>query len=150
MEAQVSLPFSQQPDFLSVLKQTNPIYVIPSYVCCIHFNIVCSYATGCKKWSFLSVFPPKSCIYFFHKRVFFPTHLNKYFIALILFGDIYKSRTSSLCNPRQSLVTFPLLCPHEFLSTLFSVTFSLRSSLYVSNLVSHTYNTTRNIMFQYL
>ena len=45
---------------------------------------------------------------------------------------------------------FNLLGPNTLLSSLFSVTFSLRSSLNVSDPVSHPYKTTGKILFLYI
>ena len=41
-------------------------------------------------------------------------------------------------------------CPRTLLNTLFSKTLSLRSSLYVSDEVSHPYRTTGNIIVLYI
>ena len=49
-----------------------------------------------------------------------------------------------------SPVTSSLLGPNTFLNTLFSNTLSLRSSLYVSDQVSHPYKTTGKIIVLYI
>ena len=62
----------------------------------------------------------------------------------------YRSLSSSLCNFLHSTVTSPLLGPNTLLNTLFSNTVSLRSSLNVSDQVSHPYRTTGNIIVLYI
>ena len=70
------------------------------------------------------------------------------FITPKIFGDEYRSLSSSLCSFLHSLVTSSLLCPN-ILNTLFTDTFSLRSSLNVSDQVSHSYKTTGKIVVMY-
>jgi hypothetical protein len=55
--------------------------------------------------------------------------------------------SSSLCSFLHFPVTSPLLGPN---STLFSNTFSPRSSLHVSDQVSHPHKTTGKIIFLYI
>jgi len=57
-------------------------------------------------------------------------------------GEEYRSLSSSLCSFLHSPVTSSLLGPNILLSTLFSNTLSLRSSLNASDQVSHPYKTT--------
>jgi hypothetical protein len=73
-------------------------------------------------------------------------------ITRTIFGDEYRSLSSSLCSLLHSPVTPTLLGPNTPLSTLFSNTLSLCSSLSVTDQVSHTYKTTRLqfSIFQYL
>jgi hypothetical protein len=63
-------------------------------------------------------------------------------ITWIIFGDEYRSLSSSLCSLLYSPVASSLLGPNILLSTLFSNTLSLCSSLSVRNQVSHPYKTT--------
>jgi len=63
-----------------------------------------------------------------------------YFITWTVLGEEYKSLSSSLCSFLHSPVTLSLLGP-SILSTLFSNPLSLRSSLKVSDQVSHPYKT---------
>jgi hypothetical protein len=60
-------------------------------------------------------------------------------------GKEYRSLSSSLCSYLHPLVTSSLLCPNT-LNTLFSNILSLRSSLNVSDQVSHPYKTTVKIL----
>jgi hypothetical protein len=70
-----------------------------------------------------------------------PSHL----ITRILFGEQHRSRSSS-CSLLHFPVTLSLLGPNIHLSTLFSDTLIVRSSLNVSDQVSHPYKTTSKIM----
>jgi hypothetical protein len=60
-------------------------------------------------------------------------------ITRIVFGDEYRSLSSSLCSLIHSPVTSSLLGPNILLSTLFSNTLSLCSSLSVRDQISHPY-----------
>jgi hypothetical protein len=60
-------------------------------------------------------------------------------ICLIISGDVYKLWSSPLCNLLHSPVTSSLLGPNIPLSTLFSNTPSLCSSLNVRDQVSRPY-----------
>jgi hypothetical protein len=61
-----------------------------------------------------------------------------------------KTLSSSLCNFLHSPVTSSLLGPNTLLNTLFSNNLILRSSLSVSDQVSHPYRTTSNIIVLYI
>jgi len=80
-----------------------------------------------------------------------PAHLILLdFITRTILGKEYRSLRTSLCNFLHSPVTSSLLAPNTLLSTLFSNTLSLRSSLSVSDQVSHPYRKTDNIMVLYI
>ena len=68
-------------------------------------------------------------------------------ITQILLGEEYKPLCSSLCSCLHSLVTSCLGGQNILLSTLFSNTLSLRSSLNVSDHVSHPYKTRSKFKF---
>ena len=63
-----------------------------------------------------------------------------------ILGEQYRSLSSSLCSFLHSLVNSSLLGPNVLLYTLFSNTVSLRSSLNVSDQVSHPYKTKGKII----
>jgi hypothetical protein len=67
-----------------------------------------------------------------------------------IFGKEYGSLSSSLCSYLHSLVTSSLFSSNILLSTQFSNNLSLRSSLNVSDHVSHPYNTKGKITVLYI
>ena len=71
------------------------------------------------------------------------------FITRKILDELSRSLNSSLCSFLHSFVTSSLLGPNILLSTLFSDTFSLRSSLNMSDQVSHPYKTTGKIIVLY-
>ena len=78
-------------------------------------------------------------------------HLNILdFITWTIMGQEYRSVRSSLCSFLHSPVPSSLLDPSVIISTLFSNTLSLRSSLNVSDQVSHPYKTTGRIIVLYI
>ena len=84
-------------------------------------------------------------------RATWPVHLILLdFITRTILGEQYRSLNSSLCGVFHSPVTPSLLGPNIILNTLFSNTLSLRSSLNVSDQVSHPYKTTGKIIVLYI
>jgi len=71
-------------------------------------------------------------------------------IARIIFCDKYRSLSSSLRSFHHSHVISAILGPNILLSTLFSYTLSVRSSLNLSDQVSHPYKTTGKIIVLYI
>ena len=68
------------------------------------------------------------------------------FITRTILGEHYRSLSSSLCSFLQSPVTSSLLGPNILLNTPFSNNLSLRSSLNVSDQVSHPHKTKDNFI----
>ena len=79
-----------------------------------------------------------------------PAYLILPFTTRIIFGEQFRSLSSSLCSFLHSPVTSSLLGPNILLNTLFSNTLNLRSTLNVSDQVSHPYQTTRKIIVLYI
>ena len=85
------------------------------------------------------------------KSAICPTHFSLLdLITRIIIGEEYRAWSSLLCSLLHSAVTSSLLGPNILLSTLFSKTLSLRSSLNASDQVSHPYKTTGKILALYI
>ena len=69
------------------------------------------------------------------------------FIMLIILHEYDLLRSSTFCRSLQPPFTYSLLCPNVFLSTLFSNTPSLCSSLNVQNHASRLYKITGKVLF---
>jgi hypothetical protein len=81
-------------------------------------------------------------------RATFPTHLILFHLTTrTIFGEKYRTLSSSLCNFLHSTVTLSLLGPNILFSTEFSNTLCLRCSLNVSDQDSHSHKTTGKLQF---
>ena len=108
---------------------------------------------GLLRLLFPQVSPPKYCI-----RLSYLSHVlyaPPIFILLDLFTrkilcEQYRSLSSSLSSFFHSLVTSSLLGPNILLKTLFSKIINLRSSLNVTDHVSHPYKIRGKIIILYI
>jgi len=137
MEPECSLPHSQVPSTCCYPEpaRSSPYPHIPLLK--IHLNIILPSTPGSSQWSLSFRFPTKTLYTLLLPpvRATWPTHLILlYFITRTIFGEQYRSLSSSLCSFLHSPVTSSLLDPNILLSTL-----SLRFSLNASDQVSHPY-----------
>ena len=125
----------------------------PSHFVKIHINITHTSTPGSSKWS-----PSLRCthqhpVYASHLpiRATCPAHLIIFdFITRRVYGEQYRSLSSFLCSFLHSRVKPSLLGSNILLSTLFSNTLSQRSSLSMSDQVSHPYKATGKIIVLYI
>ena len=137
------------PPPVPILSQLDPAHTPSSHFLKIHLNIILPSTPGSPKWSLFYRFPDQNSVYASplpHMR-HMPTHLILLdFIAQTILGEEYRSLSSSLCSFFHSPATSFLLGPNILLNILFLNTFSLHSSLSVSDQLSHSYKTTGKIM----
>jgi len=142
MEPEGSLPHSNAPATCPYpephqsISSTHPtswwsLLILPSHL-----------RLGLPSGLFHSGFPTETL----QTRATCPSHLI--FLDLftwIIFGEEYRSLSFSLCGHHHYPVTSSFLGPNILLSTLFSNTLSLRTSLIVTHQVSHPYRRTGKI-----
>ena len=142
MEPEGSLPHSQVP---ATCPRPEPARSSPyPHFLKIHLNIILPSCMGLPGGLFPSGFPTKTPYtpLLSPIRATCPAHLILLdFITRTILGEEYRSLRSSLCSFLHSPVASFLLGPNILLNALFSNTLSLRSSLIVSDQVSHPYRT---------
>jgi hypothetical protein len=134
---------------VTIVRRINSVHA-PSHFLKIHFIIIYPPMRSSSKCSLslsLSLrFPHQSPICTF----LVPHNIIIDLITRIIFGDEYRSLSSSLCDLPHFPVTSSLLGRNMFLSTLFPNTISLGSSLNVRDQVWHLYKTTYKITVLYI
>ena len=148
MESDGSLLHSQVPITCPYPGPDQSSSCPPSHFLKIHFNIILPSMPGSSKWSLSHRFTHKNPVY---TSLPHTCYIPCPFILLnliprIKFGEEYRSLSSSLCTFLHSPITLFLLGPNILLNTIFSNTLSLRSSLNMSDQVSHPYKTTGKII----
>jgi hypothetical protein len=131
-----------------IVSQINPIHTSSLHFFKIHFNIIISFKLGLSSSHFPSNLPTKTLYapLLSPIRATCPAHLILlHMITRIIFGEEYRSLSSSLCSFLHSPVISSLLDPDLLLSILFLNSLSLKSSLNVSDQVSYPHRTTRKI-----
>ena len=141
------------PQPLPILSQLHPVPTTPSHFPKIHLNIILPSMSESPQWSLSLRFPHQNPV---HNSTLpicatCPAHLILlHFTTRTILGKEYRSLSSSLRNFLHSPITSSLLGTNTLLNTLFSNTLSLRSSLNVSDQVSHPYTTTGKIIVLYI
>jgi hypothetical protein len=126
MEDGGSLPHSQEPASCPHFEPAQSSPCPTSHFVKVRFNIIPS-TPGSPKWSPSLRSPHQNpvCISLFHIRATCPANLILLdLITLIMFGDDYRSLSSSLCSLLHFPVAWSLLGPNILLSALFSNTLS--------------------------
>ena len=142
------------PPPVPILSQLDPAHTPTSYFLKIHLNIILPSMPGSPKWSLSLRFPHQNTVY---ASPFPPYVLHAPPISFfsILSPEKQWVRSTDNSAPHYALffhspVNLSLLGPNILLSTLFSNTLSLCSSLNVSDQVSHSYKTTGKIIVLYI
>jgi len=132
------------PPRVPILSQLNPVHALT-----FHFHLRLVLPSGLSPSGFLikTLYVPLLS----HIHATCLAHLILLdFITRTIFGDQYRSLSSSLCSFVQSLFISSLLGSNTLLNTLFSNTISLRSSLNVRDQVSHPYKATGNTILLHI
>ena len=142
MEHEGSLRIHKCTPPVPILSQLDPVHTPTTHFLKIRLNINSHLRLGLPSGLFPSGFPTKTL----YTPLLWPipatcsTNLILLdFITWTIFSEKYRSLNSSLCSFLHSPVTSSLLGPNILLNTILSNTLSLRSSLNVSDQVSHPY-----------
>jgi hypothetical protein len=137
------------PQLVPILSQLDPVHA-PTPHRKIHLTIIIlpSSPPVFQVVSSSNASPPRTCIHLSSPPR--PAHLVILeFNSRMIFGEQYKSLSSSLCSFHHSLVTSSLLSTNNLLNTLFSNTPHVRTPLNVSDQVSNPYKTKGKIIVLY-
>ena len=124
----------KRPPPVPILSQLDPVHIPKSHLLEIHLNIILPPTPRSPKLFLSLSFPTKTLYMTLLSRIrtTCTAHLNLLgFTTRALFGEVYRSLSSSLCSFLHSPVTSCLLDPNILLKTLFPNTLRLLYSLNV-------------------
>jgi len=148
MEPEGSLPDSQVPANCPYPQPARSSPYPTTHFLKVHLNIILPSTPGSPKWSLSLRFPQQKAVFAspLPIRATCPAHLILHFINRTILCVQYRLLSSSLYSFLHSTITSSLLGRNTLLNTIFSNTLSLRSSLNVSDQVSHPYNNYHHII----
>jgi len=115
-----SSPYSREPATCPCPSPDQSSPASPSHFHQIYFNIILSPTSGSSKWSLSLRFPyKKSCIHLSSPQTYYMPR-QSHFLDLttgIIFGEEYRSLSSSICSLLYSPVTSSHLGPNILLGT---------------------------------
>jgi hypothetical protein len=125
--------------FVSILSRANPVHSFSSYLYKIHLMFYVHLPFVLPISLLLSGFPTNNLyavLFSLIRATYLSYFILLYFIILIILGEEYSSRSSSLCSFLHPPINPSLFVPNIFLSTLFLNTLNLGSSHNVRGQVS--------------
>ena len=141
MEPEGSLTYSQNPAPIPFVSKIYPDYASPSHCLKVYFNVVLPSKPRHSKCVLSLRSSQQNPVCTSHLPLMCYMLRSAHFILIdlitqIIFGEEYRTLGSSLCSILLSPITSPFLGPNVFLSTLFSNTLSLCSSINMTDLVT--------------
>jgi hypothetical protein len=125
---QVHYRIHKCPPPAPIPSQIDPVHTLTSHLLRIHLSIILPSTPGSSKWSLSLRFPHQSPVYASplpHTRyVLHPSHSSLFYHPKN-FREEYRSLNSTLYYLLHSPLTWSLLGPDVFLSTLLSISLSL-------------------------